>query len=294
MDAESGVERYGARNGTEGIVQLAGVTCSVHAASYSGSCELDVVSPRYTFACMLGGTRDDVVEESWDGLRQRPRRLRGGDYARLVPRGQELVAKYTGSARYRYVVCEIERGTFARVLGDGVGDFDLMPLSGPNPIAPGMAERVASLCQAAADVPRAYAESLTVMLVVDLFRASATKAIPREPRGDVGPTRFKLVLDFIEESLDRDIGLHELASLADLSVTHFAHAFKTSYGVSPYRYISQRRVKRAETLLRTTGDTVAGIARRVGYTSQSRFSQMFVKLTGSSPSAYRSGKVRSP
>lgn len=70
----------------------------------------------------------------------------------------------------------------------------------------------------------------------------------------MGTSRFKPVLEFIEESLDRDVGLFELASLVGLSFTHFPHAFKAAYGVAPYRYILKRRVERAKQLLRATND----------------------------------------
>jgi AraC family transcriptional regulator len=174
------------------------------------------------------------------------------------------------------------------VLGEQIGDFDLRPHLGPSPVAPGLLERLEAVCLTPSDFPLVYAESLASTLVVELFRASATKPIPPKLTTNVGSTRFKVVLDFIEQCLDRDLGLNELASLVGLSVTHFSHAFKTSYGVSPHRYISQRRIKRAQTLLRTTDETIATIAARVGFSSQSRFSRVFASLVGSAPSLSRS------
>ncbi len=105
---------------------------------------------------------------------------------------------------------------------------------------------------------------------------------------DVGLSRFTPVMEFIEESLDRDVGLFELASLVGLSTTRFSHAFKAAYGVAPYRYILQRRVERAKRLLRITKDSVTTIASRVGFASQSRFARTFATATGMTPSAYRS------
>jgi transcriptional regulator GlxA family with amidase domain len=196
-----------------------------------------------------------------------------------------------GYGSQRYMFCELEHPTFARVLGDQLGDFDLRPHLGPNPMAPGLVERLVSLCLAPGDFPLAYAESLASMLVVELFRGNGTKPIPAPLTANVGSARFMLVIDFVEEHLERDIGLIELASLVGLSVTHFSHAFKTTYGVSPYRYILQRRLKRARALLRTTDDTIAAIAARVGFSTQSRFSGAFANLTGSAPSEYRSATV---
>jgi AraC family transcriptional regulator len=135
--------------------------------------------------------------------------------------------------------------------------------------------------------PLAYAESLVSMLALELLRAGASSPLPPPPPPTMTPARFKLVLDFIEEHLGSHIALQDLASLAALSVSHFAHAFKATYGVAPYRYIAHRRIERAKILLQTTTDTVAAIAAGVGFSSQSRFTHLFAKTTGSTPSAYR-------
>jgi AraC family transcriptional regulator len=273
---------------TECAFAVAGLTYSVHSASYRDVTESEILLPRHAFIFVLESDGELMVEESWDALRRGPRIALGAGSCTVLPRGRRYAAKITGRASLRYMFCQVEHSTFARVLGDGLGDFDLRPQSGPNPMAPGLVERLASLCGTPDGFPVAYAESLASMLIVEMFRASATRPIPPELMANVGSARFKPVIDFVEDSLDREIGLNEMASLVGLSLTHFSHAFKTTYGVSPYRYILQRRIKRAGTLLRTTNDTVATIAGRVGFSSQSRFSQAFASLVGSAPSAYRS------
>ncbi len=260
----------------------------MHTASYRDGSVAEALLPRHFFVYLLGGERDDTSVESWDGSHYVRGRPPASNFSLLVPQGQRYVGKTSGSGSYRYILSEIEHSMFTRVLGENVGEFDLRPYSGPNLVAPGLLERVAALCAGTNDFPLAYAESLASMLVVELFNASATKPIPREIAVSVGSERFKIALDFIEEYLDRDIGLYEVASLVGLSVTHFSHAFKTSYGISPYRFILQRRVQRAKTLLRTSNETIAAIASSVGYSSQSRFSADFAKFVGTAPSAYRS------
>jgi AraC family transcriptional regulator len=101
-------------------------------------------------------------------------------------------------------------------------------------------------------------------------------------------TRFNAVLDFIEEVLDDDVSIADLASMAGLSVSRFAHAFKAAHGVAPYRYILQRRIERAMVLLRTGNETIAMTAAQVGFSSESHFGQMFARTVGTTPSAYRS------
>lgn len=289
MDAAAcvGPRRYlGERRGTECALAAAGLTYSVHSASYRDVTEAEIFLPRDAFLFVLESDGELIVEESWDAARG-PRTAHGAGTCTVLPRGRRYAAKMTGRASQRYLFCEVEHSTFARVLGEGIGDFDLRPQSGPNPMAPGLVERLTSLCGTPEGFPAAYAESLASMLIVEMFQASATKPIPAELTAHVGSARFKPVLDFVEDSLDREIGLHEMASLSGLSITHFSHAFKTTYGVSPYRYIQQRRIRRAATFLRTTNDTVATIAGRVGFASQSRFTHAFTSLIGSAPSAYR-------
>ncbi len=112
------------------------------------------------------------------------------------------------------------------------------------------------------------------------------ESLPRRVR-DVRFMRFSWLLMFIEEHLDRDITLSELAALANLSVPHFAHAFKAAYNVAPYQYILRRRIERSKDLLCSSDDTVAAVAAAVGFSSQSRFSYVFGRETGMTPSVYR-------
>lgn len=282
---------FNARQGAEGTFRIAGLKCSVHTASYRGTAEADALLPRHALIFGLEREGDVLIEELVNAPRGIARSLGAVDECVVLPSGQRYTAKMKGYGSQRYMFCELEHPTFARVLGDQLGDFDLRPHLGPNPMAPGLVERLVSLCLTPGDFPLAYAESLASMLVVELFQANGTKPIPAPLTANVGSARFKLVVDFVEEHLEHDIGLIELASLVGLSVTHFSHAFKTTYGVSPYRYILQRRLKRARALLRTTDDTVAAIAARVGFSTQSRFSGAFANLTGSAPSEYRSAVV---
>jgi AraC-like DNA-binding protein len=270
----------------EGAFAIGGLAITLGACARTGNDESTMLSPRHLFA-EVAGHGEGGVEWFLDGKRFGAISGRG-ESSLLIPRDQRWVAKHAGSLKWQYITCELEHSVFARVLGEQIGDFDLRPHIGPSPIAPGLLERLGSVCQTPNAFPLVYAESLALTLVVELFRAKATKPLPPRITANVGGTRFKVVLDFIEQYLDRDIGLSELASLVGLSVTHFSHAFKSSYGVSPHRYISQRRIKRAQTLLRTTNDTIAAIAARVGFSSQSRFSQVFASLVGSAPSATRS------
>jgi AraC-like DNA-binding protein len=283
-----------ARHGTMAAYAFGGVLFAIRSVSSSGSRELRIRSSRHVFACMLGGSRDEIARESWGGRPSAPRPVCRTDESLLIPRGVDFYARYDGQSEYRALVCEMDDLALARILGVEAGPFELRAYSGRSPIETAFAQRVEAFCLAPNAFPIGYGEALAVLVVADLFAAfTAEPAVLRTAAG-LGSSRFKRVLDFIEEHLERDIGLVELASLAGLSVTHFAHAFKAQQGLAPYRYIMRRRIERSKRLLRTTDETIAAIAARSGFSSQSCFSRMFARDVGAPPSAYRSAATEIP
>jgi hypothetical protein len=64
-------------------------------------------------------------------------------------------------------------------------------------------------------------------------------------------------------------------------------SFKTTYGETPIRYLTRRRVERAQVLLRGPNLTVTEICQMVGFSSLGLFSARFTQLVGECPTAYR-------
>jgi len=93
------------------------------------------------------------------------------------------------------------------------------------------------------------------------------------------------------DQVDRDyaqpLELDALAASAGVSKYHFLRCFAATYGKTPARYLAERRVERAQDLLRATNLTVTEICLLVGYTSLGSFSSKFRQLVGVSPSAYQ-------
>ena len=90
----------------------------------------------------------------------------------------------------------------------------------------------------------------------------------------------------IYENLET-VTVSELAEACFLSQGRFSHLFKESIGVSPMRYITEQRIKRAGELLAETENSVSEIGALVGFDDQNYFSRMFRKYTGLSPLNYR-------
>jgi AraC-like DNA-binding protein len=93
--------------------------------------------------------------------------------------------------------------------------------------------------------------------------------------------------DLADRHYGEPLDLHELASAAGVSKFHFVRCFSDTYGKTPAAYLAERRIERAQDLLRATNLTVTEICFLVGYSSLGSFSAKFRRLVGVSPSSYQ-------
>src|SRR6267142_357452 len=110
---------------------------------------------------------------------------------------------------------------------------------------------------------------------------------PPTNRGGLAPARANRICEYIDSHLQENIALEVLAEIAQLSVHHFARAFRQSLGIPPHNYIVQRRVEHAQQLLRNTDLPLSEIAIEVGFTDQSHLARHFRTFIGVSPSLAR-------
>jgi AraC-like DNA-binding protein len=93
--------------------------------------------------------------------------------------------------------------------------------------------------------------------------------------------------DHIDSHYQMELNLDELAGVAQVSKFHLVRCFKTTYGETPIRYLTRRRIERAKDLLRSANLTVTEVCMLVGFSSLGSFSSRFVHLVGESPTSYR-------
>ena len=128
------------------------------------------------------------------------------------------------------------------------------------------------------------------MITMHLLRYHSTRAqsAPRaEVTVDATRARMAHVRDLIESALGEDLALERLAAEAGIAAHAFAAAFTRTFGLPLYRYVIQRRVERAKTMLRHTDLPVARIAYETGFSSQSHLATTFKRTVGLTPGAYR-------
>jgi AraC family transcriptional regulator len=133
-----------------------------------------------------------------------------------------------------------------------------------------------------------YAEALSLVLMHELIRLEhTTSGTVRPLSGGLPAWQRKRLVEFIEEHLSEEISLATLAELVNLSLFHFARAFKQSFGVPPHRYHSARRMDRARSLLQTPTLSVTQIGAQTGFRETSSFTRAFRRFTGVTPTEYR-------
>jgi AraC-like DNA-binding protein len=93
--------------------------------------------------------------------------------------------------------------------------------------------------------------------------------------------------DLADRNFAEPLDLDALAGAAQLSRYHFARCFAETYGETPLRYLTRRRIERAQDLLRSANLTVTEVCMLVGFSSLGSFSSRFRELVGESPTEYR-------
>jgi AraC-like DNA-binding protein len=107
-----------------------------------------------------------------------------------------------------------------------------------------------------------------------------------------GMSRFLSVIDYINENLGADLPVDKLAAIVRLNRVRFTTEFHRLFGIPPAAYIRKHRIGKAQDLLLNSDWKLDRIASELGFCDSFHFSKTFNRMTGCSPSAYRSSIQR--
>jgi AraC-like DNA-binding protein len=116
--------------------------------------------------------------------------------------------------------------------------------------------------------------------------ASAPISAPQF-RGGLSPWQMRRATEFLAAHLDGNIDLQQVAKACELSVSHFARAFKQTFRKPPHNWLTERRVEKARDLMMNSRLPVADIAIRCGFADQSALNRAFKRIHGVSPGIWR-------
>jgi transcriptional regulator GlxA family with amidase domain len=108
------------------------------------------------------------------------------------------------------------------------------------------------------------------------------RPLPRSKCDTVGE-----VLVWMEQHLDEEVTVEQLAERAHMSPRTFARRFQQETGTTPYRWLLRQRVLLAQRLLEATDETVDAIAGRAGFGTAAALRHQFLRAVGTTPNAYR-------
>lgn len=134
----------------------------------------------------------------------------------------------------------------------------------------------------------AICQAYMEILILRLMRsASFIVCVPPPPANH----QCAAIRHYIDTHYKEPLSLDDLARETHVNKFYLAHIFKEKYGVPPINYMISRRIEESRYLLRETNMSMSQIARVLGFSSASYFSQSFRRSEGISPIEYRKKQV---
>lgn len=94
-------------------------------------------------------------------------------------------------------------------------------------------------------------------------------------------------INYIDNNLENELTLEVLSDVAHMSKTYFSCQFRKLNGISPWEYITIKRIERAIEYIETTSMTRLEIALKCGFNNTSNFYHAFKRVTGKTPGDYK-------
>jgi AraC family transcriptional regulator len=214
--------------------------------------------------------------------------------ASIVPAGQQYSAYWI--EELEDIAIHLDSDYIARQAGELVQTDRIDIIAGcevVDPLVHQIGRSLAAEIDAGAPGGSIYAESLVNTLVAHLLRhhSSAGERFQHH-LGGLPKHKLRRVTEFIEENLEHDLSLAEIAGIAELSPFHFARSFKQATGSTPIQFLTHRRIDLAKRLLVESELPIVEIGLRAGFKNQSHFTTLFRKITAMTPRAYRNEHLR--
>jgi AraC-like DNA-binding protein len=210
--------------------------------------------------------------------------MNGFNLVSTIPAGVDAWLYADGVAYLRFVVIGFDQSAPAPDLPDRPA-FEPRTMVA-DPVLFRYGKRIADACEGLVRSGERNGESLGraafLASVLLPLRAASKKGGPR-----LAPWQLRRVMEFVEGDLISTPSLPTLANICRLSPAHFGRAFRGSTGIPPRRWMTNMRLRHAQSLLLADDTPLAELAGLVGFADQSHFTRVFAKATGRTPGAWR-------
>ena len=128
----------------------------------------------------------------------------------------------------------------------------------------------------------------TITLLTQIKRATVDRTA-RVPEAEK-PELLDRIMAFVEKNYAKGIAISDLSKQFFVSSSTVSHLFKQKMGVSFYRYVTQRRLIAAKTLIEK-GALLENVAAETGFRDYSGFYRAFKQEYGIGPRQYRNMRM---
>jgi AraC family transcriptional regulator len=256
-----------------------------------GASEVSTVVPQHVEVCLVvDGNEDGLVRRTESGVRQDAAPKTGAIWLSPAGVGKEIVITAP--------IPQTMHLYLPTALFDRLKDDFNLPVAPAYSIhhAVGIGDEVIdqigrsilSELEDETSTSRMYVETASLALGARLLRKySGTTEYADNASYYIDHSRMRRVLDYISANIAGEITLETLAGIAGYSAFHFARKFTLAMGISPRRYISQRRLENAMAELAVGKTSLAEIALNAQFSSQASFTRAFRRATGMTPKDYQ-------
>ncbi|WP_248927728.1 response regulator transcription factor [Paenibacillus hamazuiensis] len=105
--------------------------------------------------------------------------------------------------------------------------------------------------------------------------------------GEGPAAHVQKAMAYIEENLENDVSLPQVAKHVHLHPNHLSEIFKKETGMTFVDFVARQKIRRAMQILAVSPAKISEVAAKVGYEDVKYFGQIFKKYTGKTPSEYR-------
>lgn len=92
---------------------------------------------------------------------------------------------------------------------------------------------------------------------------------------------------YIDSFVLPNVTLDDISGYFGIDKNYIIHRFTDEYGISPARYIREKKIETAKIMLTEKKMSVREVSQTLKYSSTQHFSKSFAKATGTSPARYR-------
>lgn len=133
-----------------------------------------------------------------------------------------------------------------------------------------------------------FLDHLAVAMGMHILSAYGNQIIPTfDKRRTLSRKNERLAKEIIECRYTGDLTMDELAGACSLSKGTFIRAFRETTGKTPYQWLTQHRLQKAQDLLLRSPLSLTEISEACGFANQSHFTRAFAGALGAPPGAWR-------